>query len=437
MERLLNNEKLNALIDLVWSWINNVLLSIDTAGQFLAIVLLSWFGLWVGTRIRTVLDELGPFENDIFEKTRAIAHPLHKPFWALIMLLVGSAAASAAELPDYLINISTSLLTAWLVITMASNFIAKPQIAKLVAFMAWSLAALDILNLLDPAITALENASINLGESRITAIGVIWGIATFIILIYAAIFISRMVEKRIQALDTLAPSIQVLISKSIKISLMVIAFLVALNTTGVDLTALAVFGGALGVGLGFGLQKVVSNFVSGIILLVDQSIKPGDVIEIDGTYGQINKLAARYTSVITRNGTEYLIPNEDMITQSVINWSHSDTYVRRHIPIMISYEDDPRKAMDIMVEEASKHKRTLVNPAPVTRLLNFGDNGIELELRLWISDPQNGVANVASDVMLSIWDRFKEEGISFPFPQRVVYIKNESGHHPAMPQGTD
>lgn len=218
-----------------------------------------------------------------------------------------------------------------------------------------------------------------------------------------------------------------LIGKVIKIFLITFAFLIALNSTGIDLTALAVFGGALGVGLGFGLQKVVSNFISGMILLLDRSIKPGDVIEIGETYGSINSLAARYTSVITRDGTEFLIPNEDMITQQVINWTHSHSNVRRRIPISVAYESDLVRALEILKEAANNHTRVLKYPEPRSLLKGFGDNGVDLELRMWISDPQNGVSNVSSDVMLEIWDKFHEEGIEFPFPQRVIHYATGKG----------
>ena len=208
-----------------------------------------------------------------------------------------------------------------------------------------------------------------------------------------------------------------------RILLLIIAFIISMDSAGLDLTIFAVFGGALGVGLGFGLQKVVSNFISGLILLLDQSIKPGDVVEVEGTYGRINKLAARYTSVITRDGTEFLIPNENMITEHVVNWSHSNRLVRRRIPIQISYDSDLDRAMSLMVDAAKQESRVLKDPAPRTLLRGFGDNGIDLELRLWIEDPQDGVANIASAVMLNIWRAFKEEGIEFPFPQRVVTLK--------------
>ena len=205
--------------------------------------------------------------------------------------------------------------------------------------------------------------------------------------------------------------------------LVMLAFVIALNVAGVDLTAFAIFSGALGVGLGFGLQKVVSNLISGIILLLDRSIKPGDVIALDETYGTINALHARYASVITRDGTEYLIPNEDLITQRVENWTHSNSDVRLKIPIGISYSSDVRRAMELCLEAAAVTKRILERPEPKCLLIGFGDSAVDLELRIWIGDPTNGVRNVRSEVLLGIWDRFHEHGIEFPFPQHDVHVR--------------
>ncbi|MCK5042052.1 MAG: mechanosensitive ion channel, partial [Sphingomonadales bacterium] len=238
------------------------------------------------------------------------------------------------------------------------------------------------------------------------------------------LFAARLIDVRLKKVDAITPSAQVLIIKVIKIVFVSVAFLIALNSTGIDLTALAVFGGALGVGLGFGLQKVVSNFISGVILLLDNSIKPGDVVQVQDTYGSVNALNARYTSIITRDGTEFLIPNEDMITKQVVNWSHSHTNVRRRIPVCVGYDSDVEKVMAVLVKAATDNNRVLSNPLPQARLMGFGDNGINLELRMWINDPQNGVRNVASEVLLEILNVFRAEGINLPYPQRVVHIKD-------------
>ncbi len=325
----------------------------------------------------------------------------------------------------YLLSVATSLFTAWLVIRLAVSLIENRELARLIAWLAWALAALNIVGLLTPIMTVLDGAHLPLGDATISVLDIIQGIFTFGVVMWVALALSAIIEKRIRSFATVPPSARVLMTKSAKIILVAMAFLISLNATGIDLTALAVFGGALGVGIGFGLQKVVGNFISGIILLMDRSIKPGDVIETQGTYGTINRLAARYTSVITRDGTEFLIPNEDMITQPVINWSHSHRLVRRRVPVQVSYNSDIRKAMDLMVAAASEESRVLNNPAPRTLLKGFGADGVDLELRMWIEDPQHGVSNIASDVMLHIWDKFHEEGIEFPYPQRVVHIRRD------------
>jgi small-conductance mechanosensitive channel len=210
--------------------------------------------------------------------------------------------------------------------------------------------------------------------------------------------------------------------KFAKVVLYTVALLIALDTVGIDLTTLAVFGGALGVGLGFGLQRVTSNFISGFILLFDRSIKPGDVISVGTRYGWVVALHARYVVVRDRDGVETLIPNENLITSEVTNWSYSDRHVRIKIKVQISYNDDPEKAMQLITDAALVSDRILKNPAPQARLIEFGDNGINLELRLWLDDPEEGVGSVKSDVNLAIWRSFKENGITIPFPQRDVHM---------------
>jgi len=215
---------------------------------------------------------------------------------------------------------------------------------------------------------------------------------------------------------------QVMLTKVSKFSLYGLAILFALKAVGIDLTAFAVFSGAIGVGIGFGLQKIFSNFISGFILLFDRSIRPGDVITIGDRFGWVQSLNARYVVVRDRDGVETLIPNENLITSEVTNWSYSDRAVRHRIPVQISYDNDPEQAMALLLEACQDKPRVLQTPEPAARLIGFGDNGIDLELRIWIDDPESGVANVVSDVNLSIWKSFKRENISIPYPQRDVRI---------------
>jgi small-conductance mechanosensitive channel len=201
-----------------------------------------------------------------------------------------------------------------------------------------------------------------------------------------------------------------------------IAIIIALNTVGIDLTTLTVFGGAIGVGLGFGLQRIASNFISGFILLFDSSIKPGDVITVGDRFGWVVALHARYIVVKDRDGVETLIPNENIITSEVTNWSYSDKHVRVKIPLQVSYQDDVEHAMQLMLDACNTSDRVLKNPEPTVRLRAFEDNGIKLELRLWLDDPEKGVGSVKSDINLAIWKSFKENNITIPFPQRDVHI---------------
>ncbi|NVJ96978.1 MAG: mechanosensitive ion channel [Alphaproteobacteria bacterium] len=367
-------------------------------------------------------------EHPLMLKVEARLQPLMSTALIVMLLWTAILVMSPWVPSPYLLSIGTSLFTAWLVIRLAVSIIENRELARLVAGTAWALAALNIVGLLDPIMIVLDEAHLPLGDATISVLDILQGILTFAVVMWAALALSELIDKRIRSLATVPPSARVLMAKSTKILLVALAFLISLNATGIDLTALAVFGGALGVGIGFGLQKVVGNFISGIILLMDRSIKPGDVIETGGTYGTINRLAARYTSVITRDGTEFLIPNEDMITQPVVNWSHSHRLVRRRIPVQISYESDLRKAMDLMVEAAIAEGRVLNNPAPRTLVKGFGADGVDLELRMWIEDPQHGVSNIASDVMLHIWDLFHENNIEFPYPQRVVHLRQDEGH---------
>ena len=250
------------------------------------------------------------------------------------------------------------------------------------------------------------------------------GALTLAILLWVSSAIARIVEHRLAGSPTLTPSFQVLAGKLTKIVLVTFSFVIALGTVGIDLTAFAVFGGAIGVGIGFGLQKVISNLISGVILLLDKSIKPGDVIAVGDTYGWINSLRARYVSVITRDGREHLIPNEDLITQRVENWSFSDRNVRIRVPIGIAYKSDVRKAIELAVKAAEASRRVLKQPKPICLLIGFGDSSVDLELRFWIVDPQEGVANVRSEVLLGIWDLYHEHDIEIPFPQRDLHLKS-------------
>jgi small-conductance mechanosensitive channel len=312
----------------------------------------------------------------------------------------------------------------WIAIGLVCSLIGERFWARSAAFVLYVISLLNAIGYSVGSMEAIQSIEFKIGTLSFSAWGVATGILAFALTLWISLGIARIFEVQIQGLKRLNPSLRVLIVKIIRIAFIVAATMIALSSMGIDLSSLTVLGGAVGLGLGFGLQKVVSNFVSGIILLLDNSIKPGDVIEIDGSYGWINNLRARYASVITRDGTEHLIPNEDLITQRVINWSFTDNLVRLRVPIGVSYKSDPHECIRLILEASNGVQRVLEDPKPVCLLKGFGDSSVDLELRFWVGDPANGVSNVRSAVLLKIWDIFKLNGIEIPFPQRDLHIRS-------------
>ena len=238
----------------------------------------------------------------------------------------------------------------------------------------------------------------------------------------AALWIGRTVKEKVMATEHLDMNLRVVLSKLLQSALVIIGILIALPLAGIDITVLSVFGGALGIGIGFGLQKIASNYVSGFIILLDRSIHPGDVLTVDGRFGKVSQLTTRYMVLMGNDGTEAIIPNETLVSSTVINHSYSNRQIRIGIPIQISYQSDVQRAMDIMKQAAVRHARVLSTPETKVYLKSFGDNGIDLELSTWINDPKEGQLNLRSDINMEIWRQFQQAGIEIPFPQRDVRI---------------
>jgi len=317
-----------------------------------------------------------------------------------------------------------SLLTAWLLIRIASKLLKNKVLARTFAYFAWAIAIFNIFGWLTPTLALLDSMSFKLGDVRLSPLVVMKaGILLWLSLWFSNV-LATFLDHRLDGSENVSPAMRVLSVKLLHIGLITAAFLITFSAVGIDLTALAVFGGALGVGLGFGLQKIFSNLVSGFILLFDRSIKPGDVISVGQTFGWINHLSARYVSVITLDGIEHLIPNELLITERVENWSFSDNLVRLKIPVGIHYKADVRLAMKLCIEAAGATRRILSKPEPRCLMKNFGDNSVDLELGVWIDDPSNGRSNVISEILLGIWDRFHQHGIEIPYPQRDLHLRS-------------
>jgi len=300
-----------------------------------------------------------------------------------------------------------------------------------VTLLIWFAIAAEYLGWLDPIIATLDSVGVAAGKSRITVWSILKLLFTLTLFVLVAAWISRWVERRLMKLGNLAPSTRIGIAKFANAFLIALSILMGLNAAGVDLTALTVLTGAIGLGLGFGLQSIAANFVSGFVLLMDRSIKPGDVISLSGqsgtsteNFGWVQELRGRYVVVRDRDGVEMLVPNQQLISNAVINWSYTDPRIRLKLPIRVSYGDDPELALQILLAACEGQRRILRDPLPVSRLMHFGDSGIELELRFWISDPQDGVNNVRSDVNRAIWRLFKEHRITIPVAQHEVRVHN-------------
>ncbi len=358
---------------------------------------------------------------------RVLAALLRRTEWIVFVALGWTAFTilSTYTYPwnTFVIRGAYTLAFAWLVINVLSRIIRSRHLARFVAIFTWVIVALSLTGYLVPVSTTLDSLAFDVGQMRISALLVIKAVVLLLGLTWLASNTGNFVETRVKLMTDLTPSLQVLIGKLVKIFLVSMAIVVALNSVGIDLTALAVFSGAVGVGLGFGLQKVVSNFISGVIILLDKSIKPGDTISLGETFGWIRELRSRFVSVVTRDGREFLIPNEDFITEKVINWSFTDKLVRLDVEFGVSYDSDPHLVTKLAIEAATKVERVSKIKNPVCWMTEFGDSSINFVTRFWISDPQNGLTNIRGQVMLALWDAFKENDINIPFPHREIIMR--------------
>jgi small-conductance mechanosensitive channel len=323
---------------------------------------------------------------------------------------------------SYLIAVAAKLALAWLVIRLITSVIRNAFIVKVVSLSAWAIAALSIIGQLEPAIEALDAVSIEIGGLRLTPLLLLKLGALLILALWLTNIASNFAESRINRSSDLTPSIQVLLIKMIRMGLMVVAITIALGAVGINLSALAVFTGAAGVGIGLGLQKIVANFISGLILLVDKSVKPGDLVTIGDSSGRISTMKTRYISVAAGDGREFLIPNEDLVTQKVVNWTYTDKNTLVKVAFGTNYDADPRLVCKLAAEIAAANPRATKGKPPNCILTEFAEAGMKFSLTFWMSEP-DGMDNVKSDVMLGLWDAFKREGIRVPYPVREIRVR--------------
>jgi small-conductance mechanosensitive channel len=308
-----------------------------------------------------------------------------------------------------------------------------------ITFVLWAAISFQVLGWFSGLERTFDSIDLIPGKTTFSLWALLKSIVVIVGFLVATSLIARTIERRVMKLEGLAISTRIGISKFSTFMLVGLGVLLGINASGVDLTVLGLFTGAIGLGLGFGLQAIASNFVSGFVLLLDKSIKPGDVISFTGTtgtstenFGWVQELRGRYIVVRDRDGVETLVPNQNLITNSVINWSYSDQRVRIRLPVMISFQDDPEIALQVLLDAAANHPRILKDPGPVSRLMSFENYGMRVEVRFWIRDPMNGVNNVRSDVNREIWRLFKKHGITIPVQQhdvRVIQAENDLPQH--------
>jgi small-conductance mechanosensitive channel len=397
-------------------------------------ILVSW---WFGRRMRnTERGKLALVQTGIQARlTEALL--ITSPHVAAVVLIAAfSGVLHALKVNSRLIDLALTL-SGLLLLIRFGVYVVRLSLGNrtkgwgnVLTFAIWGVLALHVLGWFDPLVQAFDTIGIEVGKRRITLWSVIKILFTVGAFILVAVWLSRWVERRLMSLQGLALSMRIGISKFSQVFLVSLGILLGLNAAGLDLTTLNVLTGAIGIGLGFGLQAIAANFVSGFVLLMDRSIKPGDVISFTGTtgtstegFGWVQELRGRYVVVRDRDGVETLVPNQHLITNPVINWSYTDPRVRLKLPVRVSYRDDPEKALTLLLKAAEDQPRILRDPLPVSRMMGFSDYGIDLELRFWIADPQEGVNNIRSDVNRAIWRLFKENNVTIPVAQREVVLE--------------
>ncbi|MFT7245686.1 MAG: small-conductance mechanosensitive channel [Candidatus Azotimanducaceae bacterium] len=414
-------------------WIENTLLTSDVAIQLGlvvgAIVPAAMFGSSFRNFIRTRLSnrvDIG-FVNRLVDAVAILGVPLI----LYLTLAVIKLALGSAQHPTEWISAAIALMNAWIVIRMVSLVIQSPFWSSFAFYVAWPIAALDAFGALGPVIEEMQALAIPLGTNDagqkidISLLDVVKTLVYFALLFSGAKLVSKLLEQKIEQIEELSPAVKALMGKIMNVILPIIALLIAFQIVGFNVTTLAVFSGAVGIGIGLGLQGIIANFLAGFTLLADRSIKPGDVIEIEGQMGWVTSMQSRYVALRTREGTELLVPNDRFMSEGVVNWSRSDRVVRIHAPFGVSYQtEDLEMVQQLAINAANAIERVVDEPAPMCNLMAIGHSSIEFDLRFWISDPEEGLTNVRSDVLMGIWQGLKDANIEVPFPQQDLHIKH-------------
>ena len=393
--------------------------------------------LWLGHHLRLRLQRaIGPPTTDGFRRVAVRTGALVTvPLLLWLWLLAGSALLRHAlkirtDLLHYFILAAGAFtLVRMGVFVLRHSFSPGSRLKAwegALTFTIWSLLALQIFGWLPLVNQVLDEYAIDVGATRISLLNVTGFVLSIALLSILYLWIVKALDLRIKRAEDLDASMKVALVKLAKLALLAAAVVAALIMAGIDITTLTVLGGALAVGIGLGLQKTVSNYVSGFVLILEESVRPGDIISVGESFGTVQELNSRHVVVRTPDGHDVLIPNEELVTSRITSWSYRDRDVRLRIPVQISYADDPEQVLALLEEIARTEDRVLPTPPPQALLINFGDNGINLELTFWVNDPETGLLDLRSRLNRKIWRAFKERGITIPFPQRVVTLERDA-----------
>jgi small-conductance mechanosensitive channel len=407
----------------IWAEFQSPLFLVQLAVIVVAGLIAFWAGGFLSRRLAAFAQHAG--SHMLAGPAEMLASVSRSGLW-LLLLRITAAWGRNAGMPMVLVNDAVSLLAAWVVIKLLSHVVRNVFWSRVIFFTAWTLAALDILGVLGEVEATLDGLGFSYGNTRISALSILRAAIVLGVLLWFATLVQRFLERRVMLSRSLTPSLQGLIIQLLNLGLPTLAVLIALPLVGINLTTLTVFGGAFAVGAGLGLQRAVANLVSGLMLLSGGSIRPGDVIAVRDmagakTYGRVNSVGALFVSLHTRDGIDYLMPNDTFLSGGVENWSHIDQNIRLKVPFGAFEEADPRQVITLALAAAAAVPRVLKSPPPVCFLVGFVEMGMQFELRFWISDPMNGVANVRGACLLAVWEAFKANGIRTPSPQRDLH----------------
>ncbi len=415
------SEQFDNLIAPLAEYLGNAAMLIELAA-LAGIAFAAWFGL---RRLRQRLQDVSGWHDSL---TGSDWNRLILPASILPLVLIGRALLAPWQ-NVHLFNLAVPLLLSFLAIQSCFFIlrrILKPSrmlqfVERLVSWLVWGVFALHLTGYLSDVVNALDAVGFDVGKQHLSLYTVLVGMLSLAATLMLALWLSHFLEHRLIGSMPLTGNMRLALTKLARSVLLVLAVLIALPLVGIDITVLSVFGGALGVGLGLGLQKIAANYVSGFTLLLDQSIRIGDMVEVNQHTGVVKEIATRYTVIRSLDGSESIIPNETMITSPVVNRSLTDKDNQILLPVQVAYSTDLERVRALLLAIASGHERVLAAHEPRVRLKNFGENGIDLELVVWIADPEEGEMNLRSDLNWQIWAAFKSEGIEIPFPQRVIH----------------